>query len=177
MKINSVSTNNYNSNNLVKFTGRTRAEALMASVLAENGISAKSSKLVKKLSYLIEEEWAAKRKSGDIMEAPKYLVAGHDGNLVTMRPVYHQYKNTILMEVEGDKYIDRILINRQKPSDYTYERATITPYGSASSKTYDSMRDKNTKIESRVDDYIDKYITSLFNRDDIKLKNRYEGID
>ena len=150
MNINSVSTNNYNSNNFVKFTGRTRAEALMASVLAENGISAKSS---------------------------KYLVAGHDGNLVTMRPVYHQYKNTILMEVEGDKYIDRILINRQKPSDYTYERATITPYGSASSKTYDSMRDKNTKIESRVDDYIDKYITSLFNRDDIKLKNRYIGID
>lgn len=70
MNINSVSTNNYNNNNFVKFTGRTRAEALMASVLAENGISAKSSKLVKKLSYLIEEEWAAKRKNGDIMEAP-----------------------------------------------------------------------------------------------------------
>ena len=55
MNINSVSTNNYNSNNFVKFTGRTRAEALMASVLAENGISAKSSKLVNK-AWIAEAE-------------------------------------------------------------------------------------------------------------------------
>lgn len=177
MNINSVSTNNYCNYNSVKFTGRTRTEALMENVLAENGISIKSSKLVKKLSHLIEEDWATKRKNGAVMEAPKYLVAERDGTLVTMKPVYHQYKNSILMEVEGDKHIDRILINRQNPSDYTYERATITPYGSASSKTYDSMRDKDQKIESRVNNYIDKYITNLFKRDDIKLNNRYIGID
>ena len=182
MNVNSISINNYCNNNSLYFEGRLRRNPIgitpqLENVIVENGISLKSAKLVKKLSHLIEEDWAKIRKSGKVMEAPKYMLAERDGTLVTMKPMYERFKNSILMEIEGDKYIDRIIINRQKPSDYTYERATITPYGSASSKTYDSMRDKNTKIESRVDDYIDKYITSLFNRDDIKLKNRYEGID
>lgn len=87
--------------------------------------------LVKKVGYLIGEDWTKLRKSGNPMDTPVYRVADKD-NFVTIKPVYHQFKNSILMEIEdNNNHIDRILINRQKPSDYTYERAVITPYGSA----------------------------------------------
>lgn len=179
MNVNSVSINNYSNTNSLNFTGRLRRNPIgitpqLENVIVENGISLKSVKLVKKLSHLIEEDWAKIRKSGNSMETPKYLLAERDGTLVTMKPMYERFKKSIIMEIEGDKYIDRITINRQKPSDYIYERATITPYGSASGRVYKSTIDKDHKIESRVNSYIDRYITNLFRRDDIKLQGIYD---
>ena len=101
---------------------------------SEHGITLKAEDLVKKVGYLIGEDWTKLRKSGNPMDTLVYRVADND-NFVTIKPVYHRFKNSILMEIEDNNdHIDRILINRQKPSDYTYERAVITPYGSASVK-------------------------------------------
>ena len=89
---------------------------------------------------------------------------------------FYQFKNSILMEIEdNNNHIDRILINRQKPSDYTYERAVITPYGSASGKTYNSQKDNDSKIETRVNDYITKYFDKVLTNDDgtSKLTKKY----
>lgn len=178
MNVNSVSINNNNSTNSLKFTGLGMARAKLQqpndNIISENGISLKASKLVKKLSHLIEEDWTKIRKSGYLSEKPRYMLAENDGTLVTIQPTYQQFKNNILMEIEENNHIDRITVNRQKPSDYIYERATITPAGFASGRTYNSMIDKNKDIESRVNSYLEKYITNLFNRDDIKLELKYE---
>lgn len=128
---------------------------------SEHGITLKAEGLVKKV--------------GNPMDTLVYRVADND-NFVTIKPVYHQFKNSILMEIEDNNdHIDRILINRQKPSDYTYERAVITPYGSASGKTYNSQKDNDSKIETRVNDYITKYFDKLLTNDDgtSKLSKKY----
>lgn len=119
--------------------------------LSVHGITLKAEELVKKVGYLIGEDWEKIRKAGDPMTAPVYRVA------------------------DNDNHIDRILINRQKPSDYTYERAVITPYGSASGKTYNSQKDNDSKIETRVNDYITKYFDKLLTNDDgtSKLSKKY----
>lgn len=178
MNVNSVSINNYSNANSIKFAGRGLSRPLLApqmeNIITENGISLKSEKLVKKLSHLIEEDWARIRKAGTPMVKPKYMLAEADGTLVTIQPSYQPFKNNILMEIEGKKYIDRIIVNRQKPSDYIYERATITPAGFASGRVYHSMTDHNKEIESRVNNFLDRHITNLFRRDDIKLDYKYE---
>lgn len=142
--------------------------------MAEHGISLKADGLVKKVGYLIGEDWTKLRKSGNPMDTPVYRLVDKD-NFVTIKPVYHQFKNSILMEIEDNNHIERILINRQKPSDYTYERAVITPYGSASGKTYNSQTGNDKKIESRVNDYINKYFGKVLTNDDgsSKLVKKY----
>ena len=142
---------------------------------SDHGITLKAEGLVKKVGYLIGEDWTKLRKSGNPMDTPVYRVMDKD-NFVTIKPVYHQFKNSILMEIEdNNNHIDRILINRQKPSDYTYERAVITPYGSASGKTYNSQKDNDSKIETRVNDYITKYFDKVLTNDDgtSKLTKKY----
>ncbi len=143
--------------------------------MAEHGITLKAEGLVKKVGYLIGEDWTKLRKSGNPMDTPVYRVMDKD-NFVTIKPVYHQFKNSILMEIEdNDKHIDRILINRQKPSDYTYERAVITPYGTASGKSYNSQTGNDKAIETRVNNYITKYFDKVLTNDDgsSKLAKKY----
>ena len=61
------------------------------------------------------------------------------------------------MEVENDKTVDRVLFNRKKPYEYTFEHTVITPYGSASGKTYNSTKEHDKNIEGRVNSYIDTF--------------------
>ena len=98
------------------------------------------------------------KKSGNLLDSPQYLVADKKGNFVTIKPVYQsQTEKYILMEVENDKTIDRVLFNRRKPYEYTFDHAVITPYGSASGKTYNSTKEHDKIVEDRVNSYIENF--------------------
>ena len=62
------------------------------------------------------------------------------------------------MEVENDKTIDRVLFNRRKPYEYTFDHAAITPYGSVSGKTYNSTKEHDKIVEDRVNSYIENFV-------------------
>ena len=134
MKVSTISANTY--------TERFKLKALKApkrgqeNPIIENGITKKAIEIMKNLSEIIENDWAKIKKSGNLLDSPQYLVADKKGNFVTIKPVYQsQTEKYILMEVENDKTIDRVLFNRRKPYEYTFDHAVITPYGSASGKT------------------------------------------
>ena len=113
---------------------------------------------MKNLSEIIENDWAKIKKNGNLLDSPQYLVADKKGNFVTIKPVYQsQTEKYILMEVENDKTIDRVLFNRRKPYEYTFDHAAITPYGSVSGKTYNSTKEHDKIVEDRVNSYIENF--------------------
>lgn len=178
MNINSISKANLPRKGYKSIEVRNKLTNELMEAIMEHGITKKSENIVKKVGYMIAEDWARLRKAGGIIDTPVYRVADKE-NFVTVKPVYQQFKNCILMEVEGDNQIDRILINRQKPSDYIYERAKVTPYGSASGKTFNSLTDKDKAIETRVNNYISNYLPKVLTNEDgtTKLTKTYHGLD
>lgn len=156
MKVNPISANIY--------TERLRLKRLKApkkgleNPIVENGITKKSIEIMKQLNEIIENDWAKIKKSGNLLESPQYRVTDKKGNFVTIKPVYqNKIEEYVLMEVENDKTVDRVLFNRRKPYEYTFEHAVITPYGSASGKTYNSTKEHDKNIEDRVNSYIDTF--------------------
>ncbi len=156
MKVSTISANTY--------TERFKLKALKApkrgqeNPIIENGITKKAIEIMKNLSEIIENDWTKIKKSGNLLDSPQYLVADKKGNFVTIKPVYQsQTEKYILMEVENDKTIDRVLFNRRKPYEYTFDHAVITPYGSASGKTYNSTKEHDKIVEDRVNSYIENF--------------------
>ena len=126
--------------------------------IVEKGITKRAFEIRKNLSEIIEDDWAKIKKSGNLLDKPQYRVADRQGNLVTIKPVYQSKINEyILMEVENDKTVDRVLFNRRKPYEYTFEHSVITPYGSASGKTYNSTKEHDKVVEDRVNSYIENF--------------------
>ena len=144
---------NSNQNSKVNFTGKEKA---LASV--DDIVSQKTIKLVKRVDEFIEATWAEiKSKKGKItLTKPEFYIKDHSDNL-TLKPLYNTLKPSILFEAQGQKYIDRIIIERQNPNNFRYEKAILTPTGSATIKIYDSRNEKNQEIISKVDELVAKY--------------------
>lgn len=147
MQVNSITANN------VTTTPATLAFlGLMPELkVVDNKLSDKSTRLIKKMGDFIEDCWTDIRKGKVSMTSPEYRVITSNNEFVTVKPVYQGYRKLILMEIEDQKYCDRILINREKPQEFTYERSAITPYGTAGLKSYNSAVENNEELNTRVD--------------------------
>lgn len=172
MQINSINNFSVNSRyeNNVSFSGRRKIIDF-----GENHISPRAIRLTKELSDIIAEDWKDIRKSNNLMDSPHYFV-GDKYALVSIKPFYQHLKKFILMEVQDDKYIDRVIIDRAKPNDYKYERALITPHGSATFKSFDAARERNFDIEHRVSNYIETYVSKICKTEEDKLTKHRLGI-
>ena len=172
MQINSINNFNVNSKyeNNVSFSGRRKIIDF-----GENHISPRAIRLTKELSSVIAADWKNIRQSNNLMDSPRYLAADKSA-VVSIRPLYQHLKNFILMEVNDEKFIDRIIIDRARPNDYKYERAKITPHGSATFKSFDATRERNFDIEHRVNNYIETYFPMVCNTLEDKLNKRRLGI-
>lgn len=147
MRVNSITANNITTTQAtLAFSG------LMPELKAvDNKLSDRSTRLIKKMGDLIEDCWTGIRKGKVSMTSPQYRAITSNNEFVTVKPVYQGYKKLILMEIEDEKYCDRILINSAKPQEFTYERSVITPYGTAGLKSYNSAVENNEELNTRVD--------------------------
>lgn len=173
MQINSVNNFSVNSNynNNVTFSGRRKLIDF-----GENHISSRAIKIVKEMSNMIETDWKIIKSSDNLMDTPHYYAGSRKGDLALIKPLYQPFKKLISMEIQGEKYIDRIIIDRAKPNNYTYERAVITPHGSATLKSFDSTKERNFDIEHRVSNYIETYFSKVCQIEEEKLTKHSLGI-
>ena len=173
MQINSVNNFSVNSNynNSVAFNGRRKLIDF-----GENHISPRAIKVVREMSDMIETDWKIIKNSDNLMDAPHYYAGNRQGDLAVIKPFYQPLKKLISLEIQGEKYIDKIMIDRAKPNNYTYERAVITPHGSATFQSFDSTKERNFDIEHRVSNYIETYFSKVCKTEEEKLTKHSLGV-
>lgn len=156
--------NSYASNNCRKpnFTSRYTINGF------ETALTPKSVDLIKKMSHYIDDTWTDIKKGKNIMNSPRYTVSSNN-KIITVKPVYQGLKQLILLEADDGKYLDRVLIDRVRPRDYRYERAIVTDHGSATIKTFNGLKEQNSKIEETVNDYIEKSFPKILPHPDFSF--------
>lgn len=158
----STTYNNYSSKvnefkNNINFTGSEKALAAV-----DNVVAPKTIKLVKRADEFIEETWAEIRakKHKSKITIPAFRTRDKEVE-VLLKPLYNTLKSSILFEARGPKYVDRIIIERQNPNNFRYEKAILTPTGSATIKMYDSRNERNQEIVDKVDNLVAKYFPKI----------------
>ena len=126
-------------------------------------LSLKAHNMVKKCSLYIEDVWTDIKKSGIYKSShPEFhTVDAKTLDFVTVKPIYQDNKKLLYFEIESEKYVDRIIIDRQNPNHYTYEHSVLTPHGSATLKSFNSQRGRDFKTEEKVSQYIEKYFPEI----------------
>ena len=125
----------------------------------------KARKLVKKMDKFIEDEWTEIKKSSTGFSAlPFYTLTGKKNEVATIKPVYQGYNKYILFEITNDKNTERIMINRQNPDLFKFERTVETDFGYATTKSFNSAHERNEDIETRVGKYVEEYFPKVLPR-------------
>lgn len=158
MKVSMVSNNVSNNNSNVHFKGLIQGLG-NAIIVQDDKISPKSIKLVKALDDYIERAWKAIR-NGDLT----LCSIPNKKNTVFIKPVYTQKEPSVLFEVDNGKFIERILINRKKPTNFRYEKTIDTEHGSATLKTYNSSVENDYDLNNHVNSIIEKTIPNVLPR-------------
>ena len=137
----------------VNFSGGSPSEYLL---LVENTgkISKKTAKLLAALNDEIENRWSDIRKGKSISSHPEFHYRDSDGGIVSIKPIYSQAYPALLVEKSLDKFNHRIILNRQNPNHFVYEKTINTDYGSATLKSYNSRTQDNKEIDNFVDDFL-----------------------
>lgn len=154
----------YSSNNN-KFKSNINFTTQDAFAKIDNIVSNKTAKLVKRADDFIEDTWAEIRSknSHSRLTRPEFKIKDKE-NVVILKPLYNTLNPSILLEKYGSKYIDRIIIERKNPNNFKYEKAIITPSGSATVKVYDSLRENDSDIVLKVDDLVAKYFPKFLQK-------------
>lgn len=99
-------------------------------------------------------------------ENPHYTIAGKNDKLGLIKPLYQGYKKYILFEILKGKNTERIIINRQNPNSFKYEKVVDTQYGQATTKSFNSDIQRNDTIELKVANYIEEYFPKILSNQD-----------
>lgn len=134
-------------------------------------LSGKSVRLIRQASELIETTWAEIKKGKSFQKSPEFLFKNRKGEAVTLKPVYNTIHDSMLLEISGDKYIEKIFVERHNPNAFSYELARKTPNGSATIKTYNSKRENNPEITEKVNDFIEKFLPKFVGEKKISAKD------
>lgn len=125
----------------------------------------KARKLVKRMDQFLENKWAEIRKANSgFYDLPFFVLSGKNKKVATIKPVYQGHKKYILFEVSNDKNTERILINRQNPDLFRFERIVDTDYGYATTKTYNSEYQRNEELEELIGKYIEEFFPKILPR-------------
>ena len=165
IKIYNMSLYNNSNRQIPNFSGSaTSLGKIISGITPENELdtllSKTSLKLFKRMDDYIERTWTAIRKKEVHSKSPEYFYANKRDGLITVKPVYNG-KNSILMEIEKNGSVERILFDRKKPCLYRYERSVTTPTGSLTTKIFDSKQNRNPNIEARINNLVEKYFPEI----------------
>ena len=162
---------NHNLNNNVSF--KASVPPLEKVLMPDKGrISHKSAKLIDELNKCIDKEWTDIRKGKLIAEKPLFTLDGKSG-LTSFEPVYTQQYPALKIDCEDGRFTHEILLDRNNPNNFRYEKTVRTDYGSATLKSYDSRTANDKNINKFVSDLIeDKVDKILMNEIWDKVLNR-----
>ncbi len=122
----------------------------------------KANKLVKNMDKFIENYWTEIKKTKQgFHNKPYYIIAGKNKEVATLTPIYQGQKKYILFEVSKGENTERIIINREHPDIFRYEKIVETDYGNATIKSFNSEYEINDRIERRIGDYIEQYFPKI----------------
>ena len=176
MKVSNIQNNNLYCANSVSFKAATNFDRILPS--NKGIISKKSVKLINELNSCIDKEWKDIKQGKKIAEKPIFQIL--DGKKhVTFEPVYAQKYPALLIDINDGKYNERILMNRDNPNNFRYEKMIKTDHGSATLKTYSSINGGNSEIDKFVNNIVENNLEKILsNKMWDRILNRIEeGID
>ena len=142
-----------NYNNKINFRGYASFDNVLMSDRGK--ISKKAAKLMAAVNDCIDRQWKNIKKKGIIDKPPTYIY--QDGkSTISIKPVYSQKYPALLIEHNNGKIQQNILLDRNNPNNFRYEKTVATDYGSATLKTYDSRISDNAEINNFVDNLLVK---------------------
>lgn len=154
-------TNQYKYNSNINFNGKAVQDELIT-IMPLN-----ASKLVKKMNKFLENEWKNIRKTKqEPYENPHYTIAGKNDKIALITPLYQGYKKFILFEILKGKNTERIIIDRQNPNSFKYEKVIDTQYGQATTQSFNSDLQRSNAIELKVAEYIEEYFPKILSNQD-----------
>ncbi len=138
-----------------------KASYLPPILAIDSKLTARSKSLLKRGSELIEQTWTDIKKGKSYMSEPHFIANSKHGEAVTFKPVYNG-QSRMMLEIEGEKFLERITFSRKKVDDFKYEKYAITDYGIARVKSYDSNINSNPVVEdtinARIEDCLSKIV-------------------
>lgn len=135
-------------------------------------LSSKSVRLIRMASELIEETWANIKKGKCFQSSPEFLAKTRRGEAITLKPVYNTPHKSLLLEINGDKFVEKIIIERHNPNAFSYELARKTETGSIGTiKTYNSKLENNPEITEKVNEYFEKFLPKFVGEKKISAKD------
>lgn len=131
-----------------------------------SGLFEHSLRLLKRVDRIMEGSWRTVSKRSKNAVSPEFRVVDKNRDItMSLKPIYNDYKKSLLLEVDSPKQIERIIIDRLS-GNFKYEKSVKTEFGSATTKTYDSLKESDVNLNDVVNDYVDKCLSKF-------LKQRY----
>lgn len=140
------------------------AKAIAMGDSVDEPISIKGKKLVKSVSSLIEDTWGAIKQGKVCSSEPNFMVVPNKSQVATIRPIYNGIYKKMLVEVQNGKEIERMIVNREIPAEYSYEKSILTDFGSATTKSFDSTLTRNSAIEKRVNRLLENILPEVLKK-------------
>ncbi len=176
MRISNIQNNNLYYTNSVSFKAATNFDRILPP--DKGTISKKTVKLINELNSCIDKEWTDIKQGKNMAEKPIFQIM--DGNKhVSFEPVYAQKYPALLIDINDGKYNERILMDRDNPNNFRYEKMIETDHGNATLKTYSSINGGNSEIDRFVNNIVENNLERILsNKMWDRILNRIEeGID
>lgn len=150
---------NYNFNNNVSF--KAAVPNLDKCLMPDTGkISRKSARLIDDLNKCIAKQWEDIKKGKLISDCPNFSVADKCG-MTRFEPVYSQRYPALKIESEDGRFTHEIMLDRNNPNNFRYEKTVKTDYGSATLKSYDSRTQNDKDINKFVSNLIEEKLDRI----------------
>lgn len=152
MQISNIQNHNFSNPNNVSFKAVTNFDRHL---MPDTGkVSLKTTKLIHELNKCIDKEWRDIRKGAKHAVSPKFFV--QDGNnIIKYEPVYSQSYPALLIEANDGKNVHKILLDRDNPNNFRYEKTVVTDFGYATLKSYNSKTENNSDLNKFVSNLIE----------------------
>lgn len=143
-------------------------------------VSPNAKKLVQCMNCYIADTWAEVKAGNYLSSTIKFSATNKSGDTLVVKPIYSANRPSVLMETYDGKYTERIIIDRQYPDNFRYERTVDTDHGHATLKSFDSHSGSNHEIEGVVNSKIEgffpyivpnKYLKENFGKDYKRILN------
>lgn len=119
-------------------------------------------RLIHKMNLFIEKEWKEiRRNKTGFYDKPYYTLAGKKDEVATLTPIYQGQERHLLFEISKNGKTERIIINRQHPDSFKYEKIVDTNFGYATTKSFNSDKQRDDGIEYQVGKYVSEYFPKI----------------
>lgn len=150
---------NYNLNNGVSFNAA--VPSLERHLMPDTGkVSHKSAKLIKELNQCIEKQWADIKKGELISDSPSFCISDRH-EFTRFEPVYSQRFPALKIDNEDGKFTHEILLDRNNPNNFRYEKTVKTDHGRATLKSYDSRISDDKEINTFVNNILENKLDRI----------------